>query len=304
MLQRIADTVWFQSPVYTFEEMCERSFMTGVLDCLRERMGEAFSRFDFMIVSGAESELDLSGVSRDRTVVFHLSDETSSVPRRLCASALLVFKSYLPAERLVANLRSLPLGCIGPAPFPPLSIGERAWNVFFSGNLNGNRAGLARALSVFRHVPGRVPMRVLRWVYPGTVFDGAVPRSYLRFTDGFRRGLPAEDYYRFLADARIVLCPAGFHSAETFRHFEAMRAGAVVVSEALPPLDFYRDSPIIQVKAWDDLIPKLRGLLDDPDALVDIQARTLAWYDARCSESAVARTVDEAIRAAAVRPLR
>ncbi len=71
-------------------------------------------------------------------------------------------------------------------------------------------------------------------------------RGEITLTDGFARGLSPETYGRKLALSKTVLCPRGFSSTDTFRHVEALRAGAVVISEPLPDLHLYRGSPIIR----------------------------------------------------------
>jgi hypothetical protein len=67
-----------------------------------------------------------------------------------------------------------------------------------------------------------------------------------------------------------------------------MRLGCVVISAALPPSHFYKDSPIIQLKDWSELKPLLTDLLGDPARLRGLHEATVEWWKSRCSEEAVA----------------
>ena len=102
-------------------------------------------------------------------------------------------------------------------------------------------------------------------------------------------GLPGEKYAEMLSNSKVALCPPGYHTPETFRHFEAMRAGTIVVSEPLPELDFYVGSPIVTVRNWGDARKAVSDLLGDIDALQERQEQTLHWWEQHCSERAVAR---------------
>jgi hypothetical protein len=72
----------------------------------------------------------------------------------------------------------------------------------------------------------------------------------LRLTDGFLGSVSnVEDYWSLLSRAKIVLCPRG-GVPETYRFFEAIAAGCVVISEALPGAWYYDDHPAVIVRNW------------------------------------------------------
>lgn len=54
-------------------------------------------------------------------------------------------------------------------------------------------------------------------------------------TAGFGEGLPQRDYWRVLANARVVLCPSGPVSPDSFRLFEALECGCVPVADDVTP---------------------------------------------------------------------
>ena len=115
-------------------------------------------------------------------------------------------------------------------------------------------------------------------------------RSEIRLTARFQESADAapEVYSRGLMDARICLAPRGT-SAETFRILEGLRCGCVVVCESLPRRWFYTGAPLVRLRRWRDLPRRLAPLLDDPAALADHHRRSLAWWQARCSEAAIGR---------------
>jgi len=289
----VCENVGFQSSRYTFDELCEKAYLSGVIEHLRQLMGDSFYEYGFIIYSGSDAlGIDLNGADPSKTVVFHISDESSSVPYELCSKVRAVFKSYLPRERIVPNLYSLPLGYVGSTPdLDPLPINERQQNVFFSGNLNAKRVLLFKTLATPKVSPVLFPWHVLSVLNSSMRCDGFLPHSYIRFTNGFRRGLAPDDYARHLVNSKIVLCPSGDLSQETFRHFEAMRAGAIIVSEELPPLDCYRGSPIIFVNNWRGLRNLITNLLATQEELLERQAKMLAWWKTVCCESATATRI-------------
>mgnify|MGYP001628136024 FL=1 len=82
---------------------------------------------------------------------------------------------------------------------------------------------------------------------------------------------------------------------ECFRHFEAMRAGCVIISEPLPDTPFYKDSPLIQIKDWNEGCKVVEDLLNDESKLEEIHRKTLSWWKEKCSEQATAQYIIENI---------
>jgi hypothetical protein len=184
------------------------------------------------------------------------------------------------------------------------NLAERQIKVFFSGNLNKGRVALYKLLSqsgipdiiygylmkVFKRVPSLIKRD----------FSDRFPSSYLHFTNGFKKGLHPEKYTEMLYNSQIVLCPKGFLRAETYRHFEAMRAGCVIISEKLPDTYLYRNSPIIQVDSWQEGVAVVEKLLNDPGLLSYHHQQTLKWWKNVCSELSTAQHVANRLQTLAV----
>lgn len=95
------------------------------------------------------------------------------------------------------------------------------------------------------------------------------PHGTLVSTLGFQQGMPLEEYYRHMRRARIVPCPAGPLTPDSFRFAEALEAGAVPILDGYAP-DGIRgywnmvlgDHPFAVLYDWSDLSYTMNVLLD------------------------------------------
>lgn len=128
------------------------------------------------------------------------------------------------------------------------------------------------------------------------------PHAVTRGTSDQNEMMDARQYAQAIMDAKVCLVPRGT-SMETFRYFEALRFGCIVICEALPDRWFYNGSPAVQVERWSELPDLLEALLDAPARMEELHAAGLAWWEERCSEDAVGRYMaDEVERLLAVSP--
>jgi hypothetical protein len=104
-------------------------------------------------------------------------------------------------------------------------------------------------------------------------------------------------YTEIMADTKIALAPRG-SSVETYRFFEAMRQGCIVICDRLPPHWFYVGCPAIQIGDWGDLEAEVKALSADPERLKDLHRRSLAWWDEKLSERAVAQVIAKCLEGA------
>jgi hypothetical protein len=205
-----------------------------------------------------------------------------------------------------APIYPIPLGYYNQLDRPLVPFAERRWTISFAGSgapsaLTGGalrqRIGTAKDRSrarmwaaveaLARELPDEPIAMVGQPEFP----------ALLPGEDGWARGL-AESYSELLGQTRVCLVPRG-HSPETFRFFEALRAGCVIVCESLPDHWFYRDAPVITVRTWDELSRRLRPLLADRVALEDLHHRTLRLWERRCSERAIGQMIAARVAALA-----
>ena len=209
------------------------------------------------------------------------------------AHARLLLARRLRGQPLPPPIPVIPLGTYNQLDLPLLPVESRPTDLFFAGSLEhdgslrqrlgspktrARREMLAAVERLGRHRPGL--------------------RTDLRLTAGFSasESTSAADYSQALMNSRVCLAPRGT-SVETFRILEGLRCGCVVVGERLPRHWFYKGSPVIQLDRWSDLEEALRPILDDPDELGRLHARSLAWWRDRCSEEPVGRFLAERLNA-------
>lgn len=58
-----------------------------------------------------------------------------------------------------------------------------------------------------------------------------IPNGELHISGGFAQGLSHDEYYRIMERSKIVLCPRGNISPDSFRLYEALEAGCIPIVE-------------------------------------------------------------------------
>ena len=85
--------------------------------------------------------------------------------------------------------------------------------------------------------------------------------GYLHETPGYLQGEPRAEYFRHLANARVIPSPSGPMHVDTARTFEALEAGCIPVCDLVKPLDpqfnywkllFGEDMPLPTIANWSD----------------------------------------------------
>jgi hypothetical protein len=121
--------------------------------------------------------------------------------------------------------------------------------------------------------------------------------DYYQFNDGFNNGLGEEDYNFILRNTKVALVPRGWVNTETFRLYEAMKWGCVVISEELPQREYYKNIPIIQVKNWRDGLRIANELIVDIPTLDKMSKTNKEFYKLNLSPEATAdlilKTINE-----------
>ena len=85
---------------------------------------------------------------------------------------------------------------------------------------------------------------------------GSTAPAQASFADSKHAG--GAPYWERLGRAKICLVPRG-DTLETYRFFEAARAGSVIVSERLPSTWFYDDAPAMQLSDAREVFSMLDG---------------------------------------------
>lgn len=281
-----------------FLDLCESKYFTKIFACLEDQLAEQFSEYDFYLYPSNgiyNPPKPIIIQNKKPRILIYFSDETGVDPIYLTKYFDIIFKSYMNNPSISDKVFPFPVGYHKDVIHSEvLPIKDRKINVFFSGTFKWNsRLSFYKELSPLRIIPNKVFYRLpekLRKYYP-TNFSGIFENSIINFTQGFASGLSGNDYSEKLYNSKIVLCPPGNTSPETFRHYEAMRAGCVIVSCELPKNNFYNGAPFVIVKKWKNIRAIISELLADSVRMQKLQNETIFWWKDKCSESAVAKFI-------------
>jgi len=251
------------------DNWCEEAHLSGALQHagrMLDGLGLA-ERFIFVVTS-VGNQIPMK--HPDRVVVLQTSDEGHEVPDYV-ADTFMVFKNYHPFEALPENLRVIPLGCNKDVPNTPgKRMSERGLDLFFIGRPEYREEFFAAMKALVR--------------------NRAELNTEVSEAPGFRLGHSPEEYSRRLADTKIALSPRGV-SHETFRTYEAMRAGCAVLAQRQLPTWFNEGWPVIEVDNWAEAGIIVDDLLGDPARLDALSHQSVAWWEEKCSEEAVAHYI-------------
>lgn len=249
------------------ENWCEWDHVQGTLTRLEHylfNLGFA-DRFVFIVTSLAD---DIALAHNERTVVYQVSDEGHEIPA-YAEDVFMAFKNYRPFEPTPDTIRIVPLGCNKDVPALPVQlIRDRSIDLYFIGR-DEYRDDFYAAMDM---------------LYPE---DRRGARIEIERAEGFRAGHSSEVYAHKLAQTKIALCPRGV-SHETFRIYEAMRSGCVVIAARQLPTWFTEGGPVIEIDDWTDLKGLADDLLSNEGKMQEISLQNRVWWEEKCSEEAVA----------------
>ena len=275
------------------EEINLGGFELEVFTILKNKLPD-FKDYLFIMYGNNGNELPLSRyIQHDKKVLIWRSNENKlNRVDELKKQYKHIFTNYYWND---SNSTSLQLGYHTQTKNKKIiPIKERLFNTTFTGCLNRNRIELA---SLVTNIP-------IKWIGLGLLFykkftlkilnnlvKYKYPRDYYQFNDGFNNGLDEEDYNFILRNTKIALCPKGWVNTETFRLYEAMKWGCVVISEELPDRSYYKDIPIIQVKDWREGLKISNELINDTTKLEEMSKRNLQYYKDNLSPQATANLI-------------
>ena len=210
---------------------------------------------------------------------------------------LCIFTHYASSR---PNVYSIPLGYFtSEVSGETIEMPERLFDISFTGCLNRNRARLASLLSgkkVQWIADGLEKRKKKTLVTLNRIIKWEHNNDYFYFTEDFNVGLNKERYSLVLRNSRIVLCPRGWVNAETFRMYEAMKFGCVVITEKLPERDFYRNVPVFQIENWKEGLEVARYMAKHPERLVELGSSSQRFYEEHYQPRAVAKNISLIIK--------
>ena len=193
---------------------------------------------------------------------------------------------------------AVPLGHHTAADLPLKPIAERQIGVSFAGSVKhwqgwwGNVNAKMGAPKVRSRRAMLRAIERLRRSHPELSIDVRIFDSFVDFSPdtGSYDEQTSRAYWELLMDTKVCLVPAGtFH--ETYRHFEALRAGCVIVTDTSLDAWYVRGAPFIEIASWDDLERVVLPLLADEAELERRHHAALECWRRQCSEEAVGRFI-------------
>lgn len=266
--------------------LVEQRFLVETITEFKKNLGE-ISNFKYHLINGYEDEMIDLRIIDEHSVVFIFDEKQTKYPA-IVSNAGLVLQAFIGEHGCLArNHICFPLGFNNSfRQVKYIPVNSRKISVFFSGNLHSGRHDFHSWLSGIR-LPFFIQHRLQR-VF-NTRFDRRFPAAYIRFTRRFNAGLPGGVYSAKIADSKIVLCPGGILSVESFRLYEAMMQGCVIVSEKLPKRRLFLGCPILEVTDWREASKIINGLLENPDQLDRLSKATQNWYNNNLSPKALGK---------------
>jgi hypothetical protein len=213
------------------------------------------------------------------------------LPSRVATAAAIALER-LRGRKSAWRIFDIPLGYYRQIALPFVPIGERRFDVYFAGSVanRGTSANLRQQLTPKFLSRARMLhyLRALAARRPDLAVETAL-------TVAFANEDAAVRYSQTMMQTKICVVPRGT-SLETYRYFEGLRVGCIVITEGVPRRWFYDGAPVLAVRDWSELDTFIPELLRDPSRLETISQASLAWWSTRCSEDVVGGFVADTIR--------
>ena len=186
----------------------------------------------------------------------------------------------------VPRIYTIPLGYHSQEELPQIPMRERRLDSFFAGELATTlppttyRYWLSTSKAEARKQLWHVLQRIKR--NP----EWHIDLDNIGVADSSSRAAQFNTYSQKMINSRICLAPRG-SMAETYRLYEGLRAGCLVITNRLPDEPFLRGAPIIQINHWKELPELLHKYARNFDALEHYHLASLDWWQNHCREQVI-----------------
>ncbi len=194
-----------------------------------------------------------------------------------------------PVRREPLSLR-IPLGYHSQVEVPYIPIKDRQLDMFFAGEV--------------RHPVGTFDYRnwtsTSKFEVRGQLFrelekirnDWRIDMGAIASTDNKKNEQAFNTYSEKMMNTRICLAPRGT-LPDTFRHFEGMRAGCLIVSNPVPVEPYLYGAPMLLIDHWSELDGILKKYGRDNAFIEDMGQKARAWWDTRCTPELLGHSIAE-----------
>jgi hypothetical protein len=217
-------------------EYCEVDYLDKIYKILNNTFDDSF---DLYIIDGGYGK-EIIKDTNNVTIGIHVGNE-GWYDDRLYDKFDLVFRFYF--HDYCDNVKVF-----------PINIGHNSWGLK-NINFNNQKKLSERKNDVF--FIGQLKDGIRDDFHHAT--QPLTSKYDIRFSNGFRQGVPFMEYLDILSDTKICLVPRGV-SNETFRYSEAFASGCIVITTVSPShinTWYYKDSPAIFINNWSELTDEL-----------------------------------------------
>ncbi len=186
----------------------------------------------------------------------------------------------------IPRIVTIPLGYHSQDELPQIPMQDRTLDSFFAGELATKLPPTTYRywVSTSKAEARKQLWRVLQQVKRDS--EWRIDLDNIGVGEIVSRAAQFNTYSQKMMNSRICLAPRGT-MAETYRLYEGLRAGCLVITNRLPDEPFLRGAPVIQVDHWNELPALLRKYARDIDALEKFREASLAWWQNHCHEKII-----------------
>lgn len=282
-----------------------------------EQNNPVFKEYLFVITRNVDELPFKNKLELEKTVVIIIGDEWTRAPKYADKVAL-VYKS--PGQKLKLafhknwlrfnivvlvqylrilykklsypnkkNVFSIPLCIYRLPPSPIKPIKDRKYDISFMGSISHNPPDIIRTIL---KTPKILSRRKVVSVLENLKSKYSI---YLKATNGFLHAnkTPEEQpYSEIMMDSKICIAPRGTN-LETFRYFEGLYYGCIVIAEEQPDYDYLKGSPAIIIKNWDEIPEIIEKLINDKDLLETLHKQAIDYYSKNCAPHVIAEQISK-----------
>ena len=187
-------------------------------------------------------------------------------------------RNLAPAVRREGKTIRVPLGYHSQVEVPQVPMAERPLDLFFAGQVR-----YTIPPGSYQHFTStsKCEARLQLWAELETLKQQSewnMDLGDIRANQRHELAHIYDTYSEKMVRTRICLAPRG-SVADSFRSFEGLRAGCLVVANPLPRDEYmYPDAPILYINHWREIEGILRKYARNVDLLEEWRARSLAWW--------------------------
>ena len=208
---------------------------------------------------------------------------------------------FVPVARSEPLIMTIPLGYHSQEELPLVPMQGRTLDTFFAGDVHAHFA-----FTDYRHWVSTSKIEARRQCWEGLEAlkrtqapDGSSWNILVNDLSADRAATDPSTYSSYsqrMQQSRICLAPRG-SVAETFRFYEGLRAGCLVITNRLPSMPFLDGAPVLMVDHWRELPELFQRYARNRQALDAYSTASRKWWDDHCSESVRGNLVARALNA-------